>query len=127
MYAEDPALVIALLVGPSLGRAPRSLLLRRHPRRDVTPHQWQHRLTQPCPKLDPEEGSLRHEKRPVSELRKGSEQNNYITNLMTSDFDSLFYMVRRIEPLAVEHIATLLASRRTIPSDDRMLRLTHRR
>ena len=85
-----------ILLPPPLGLMPRSLIIRRHPLRDIAPRQRQQRHSQPLAELNPEGGSLRQKEHPASELRERSERNNYITNSMTYEFDSLFCMVRQI-------------------------------
>ena len=56
-----------------LGLTPSSLLLRRHPRRDVLPRQRQQRLAQPSPELDPEGGPLRDEEHPGTKVCNGGD------------------------------------------------------
>ena len=61
---------------PSLGLPPRSLLLRRHPLRDVAPRQRKQRLAQPWHERDPEGGPLRHQERPGPKVEEHHGNSN---------------------------------------------------
>ena len=76
-YASSPQLPQPHIpLPPPLSLTPSSLLLRRHPLRDVAPRQRKQSPPEPEPELDPEGRPLRHEECPGTEAKEHHRERN---------------------------------------------------